>query len=143
MGVKEDNGEIVNAWPENLNMRCYTQKEIHKLSVKEITSVLVSNRDGEIEAEGLHDPAMGPNSRGERCTTCNQRERFCPGHCGHIDLAKPCLNPLFYNELKQLIVSTCYECGQVKYASFSLFSYLFSFYAKKTSNDSLKLAWKP
>ena len=114
MGIKEDNGEIINSWPEILNMRCYTQKEIHKLSVKEITSVLVTNRDGEVEIDGLHDPAMGPTSRGERCTTCGQREKFCPGHCGHIDLAKPCINPLFYGELKSLIISTCYECGQVK-----------------------------
>ena len=39
MGVKEDSGEIVNAWPDQLMMRCYTQKEIHALSVKEITQI--------------------------------------------------------------------------------------------------------
>lgn len=113
MGVKEDTGDIITAWPDQLKMRCYTQAETHALSVVEITEVQMADRDGEIVANGLHDLKMGPTKRGERCHTCGESERYCPGHCGHIDLAKPCLNPLFYSELKQLIVATCYECGQV------------------------------
>ena len=40
MGVKNEGEEIVNAWPEELYMKCYTLKEIQAISVKEITRLV-------------------------------------------------------------------------------------------------------
>ena len=80
--------------------------------------------------------------KGERCATCGQTARYCPGHCGHIDLAKPCLNPLFYKELKQLIVATCYECGQVINFDFIISFKFYSSYVRKQSKECWKLDWK-
>ena len=86
MGVKTEKGEIVNTWPSALAMKCYTKKEIHAISVKEITSAAIGNQEGEGHEDGLYDPAMGPTNRKDRCITCGLSSMYCPGHCGHIDL---------------------------------------------------------
>jgi len=86
MGVKTEKGDIVDTWPSSLSLKCYSKREIHGISIKEITSVSIGNQEGEDCEDGLYDPAMGPNNRRERCITCGLNSMYCPGHCGHIDL---------------------------------------------------------
>lgn len=38
---------------------------------------------------GLLDPRMGTIDRNYKCQTCGEGMAECPGHFGHIDLAKP------------------------------------------------------
>ena len=38
---------------------------------------------------GLLDPRMGTIDRNFKCMTCNEGMAECPGHFGHIELAKP------------------------------------------------------
>lgn len=38
---------------------------------------------------GLHDPRMGTINRNFKCQTCSEGMAECPGHFGHIELAKP------------------------------------------------------
>lgn len=38
---------------------------------------------------GLVDPRMGTIDRNYKCQTCGEGMAECPGHFGHIDLAKP------------------------------------------------------
>lgn len=40
-------------------------------------------------AGGLLDPRMGTIDRNYKCQTCGEGMAECPGHFGHIDLAKP------------------------------------------------------
>ena len=107
---------IVSSWPSAIKFETYTKSEVERISVKEIsqTNLFDDDRNGDVrtaELGGLYDPAMGPMERGERCITCHQTELHCPGHCGHINLATPCLNPVFYNVLRQLITGTCVDCS--------------------------------
>ena len=44
-------------------------------------------RDG-----GLNDPRLGSIDRQFKCATCDQNMSECPGHFGHIELAKPILH---------------------------------------------------
>ena len=113
MGVKEDQPEVIRSWPKMMRMKCYTKKEILSMSVKEITSTAIANDDNVSAIDGLYDPALGPTRRGERCVTCGLQGRQCPGHCGHITLADPVYNVLFYSELKQILKATCRDCSQV------------------------------
>jgi DNA-directed RNA polymerase II subunit RPB1 len=39
--------------------------------------------------QGLADPAMGVVARDQTCRTCSMDLKECPGHFGHIELAKP------------------------------------------------------
>ena len=112
MGVKEDQLEVIRSWPERMRMKCYTKKEILAMSVKEITSTAIGNDDKQSALDGLYDPALGPTKRGEQCVTCGLIGRQCPGHCGHISLADPVYNTLFYPELKLILKATCRDCSQ-------------------------------
>ena len=44
---------------------------------------------------GLMDPRQGAVDRSSRCQTCAGNMTECPGHFGHLDLAKPVFHPGF------------------------------------------------
>ncbi|TVU21224.1 hypothetical protein EJB05_30849, partial [Eragrostis curvula] len=44
------------------------------------------------------------------CKSCGQHSVRCPGHFGHIELAKPLFNPLMFMSLKNLLQVTCFHC---------------------------------
>ncbi len=42
---------------------------------------------------GLMDPKMGTIDRNFKCQTCGEGMSECPGHFGHIELARPVFHP--------------------------------------------------
>lgn len=42
---------------------------------------------------GLQDPRMGTIDRNFKCATCGEGMAECPGHFGHIELARPVFHP--------------------------------------------------
>ena len=42
---------------------------------------------------GLMDPCMGTIDRNFKCQTCGEGMSECPGHFGHIELARPIFHP--------------------------------------------------
>ena len=42
---------------------------------------------------GLMDPRMGTIDRNWKCQTCGEGMAECPGHFGHIELARPVFHP--------------------------------------------------
>ena len=66
-------------------------------------------RDG-----GLNDPLMGSIDRQFRCKTCSQTMSECPGHFGHIELAKPVFHPGFIKKVKKVLEMVCHNCSKVK-----------------------------
>lgn len=58
----------------------------------------------------LHDIRMGA-FRNVPCGTCGKGYIDCPGHFGHIELSKPCLNPSFVKTvLKRIVNLYCFKC---------------------------------
>jgi DNA-directed RNA polymerase II subunit RPB1 len=39
--------------------------------------------------KGLNDPRLGTIDRQWNCETCEEGQKECPGHFGHIELATP------------------------------------------------------
>ncbi|KAL6413671.1 DNA-directed RNA polymerase II subunit rpb1 [Ilyonectria robusta] len=68
----------------------------------------VKPRDG-----GLNDPLLGSIDRQFRCKTCNQAMGECPGHFGHIELAKPVYHPGFIKKVKKILEIVCHNCSKV------------------------------
>ncbi len=64
-------------------------EEIVRRSVVNITETTLYDSSGEPKFGGLFDPRMGVIERKKRCKTCEQTYVLCPGHFGHIELAKP------------------------------------------------------
>src|SRR3989338_7871967 len=87
--------ETVTGIVEGIGFSIYTPEEVSKLSVKQITNANTFNVLLQPEKGGLYDPALGPCDEGS-CPTCGLNSRECPGHMGHIELALPLYNPLFF-----------------------------------------------
>jgi len=62
---------------------------------------------------GLFDPRMGVLEHNKICTTCEQKNVFCPGHFGHIELAKPVYHAMFFDIVKKILKCVCYRCSRI------------------------------
>jgi len=63
---------------------------------------------------GLMDPRMGTIDRNFKCQTCGEGMAECPGHFGHIELARPMFHPGFIVKVKKILESICVNCGKLK-----------------------------
>ncbi|KAI8353137.1 hypothetical protein B0O80DRAFT_403006 [Mortierella sp. GBAus27b] len=63
---------------------------------------------------GLHDPRMGTINRNYKCQTCSEGMAECPGHFGHIELAKPVYLNGFLTKVKKILECVCYSCSKLK-----------------------------
>jgi DNA-directed RNA polymerase II subunit RPB1 len=61
--------------------------------------------------QGLNDPLLGSVDRHFKCKTCNQDMSECPGHFGHIELAKPVYHPGFIKKVKKVLEIVCHNCS--------------------------------
>jgi DNA-directed RNA polymerase II subunit RPB1 len=86
--------------------------EIKRMSVAEIykTDTYVST---EPVINGLFDPRMGVLDHNKICQTCEQKNTFCPGHFGHINLAKPVFYIQFFDVVKKILKCVCFRCSKL------------------------------
>ena len=62
---------------------------------------------------GLMDPRQGAVDRMSRCQTCAGNMTECPGHFGHIELAKPCYHIGFMTKIVKLLRCVCFYCSKM------------------------------
>lgn len=86
--------------------------EIIRQSVIEVTKT-DTYAGNEPVPSGLFDPRMGVLEHNAYCRTCEQKNIFCPGHFGHIKLARPVFHPMFYENTRKLLKCVCYRCSRL------------------------------
>lgn len=62
---------------------------------------------------GLFDSRMGVLEHNKVCSTCEQKNIFCPGHFGHIVLAKPVFHAMFFDITRKILRCVCYRCSKI------------------------------
>uniref|UniRef100_A0A4W3GM23 DNA-directed RNA polymerase n=1 Tax=Callorhinchus milii TaxID=7868 RepID=A0A4W3GM23_CALMI len=62
---------------------------------------------------GLMDPRQGVIERTGRCQTCAGNMTECPGHFGHIELAKPVFHVGFLNKTMKCLRCVCFFCSKL------------------------------
>lgn len=62
---------------------------------------------------GLFDSRMGVLEHNKLCSTCEQKNIFCPGHFGHIVLAKPVFHAMFFDITRKILKCVCYRCSKI------------------------------
>ncbi|XP_029177785.1 DNA-directed RNA polymerase II subunit RPB1 [Nylanderia fulva] len=62
---------------------------------------------------GLMDPRQGVIDRNSRCQTCAGNMTECPGHFGHIDLAKPVFHVGFITKNIKILRCVCFYCSKL------------------------------
>ena len=86
--------------------------EIIKRSVVKVTKT-DTYAGSEPVVGGLFDPRMGVLEHNKICTTCEQKNVFCPGHFGHIELAKPVFHAMFFDIVKKILKCVCFRCSRM------------------------------
>ena len=88
-------------------------KEIREMSVRKIIWADTYDNDGFPYPQGLMDLNLGVIDPGLRCKTCDQKAGECPGHFGHIELAKPVIHVGYTRLIRKLLRVTCRYCGRL------------------------------
>lgn len=63
---------------------------------------------------GLLDMRLGTNDRNYKCQTCQGTMNECPGHFGHLELARPLFHLGYLSKLKKVLESICFNCARIK-----------------------------
>ena len=87
-------------------------EEIEKKSVCEIVSTDTYSGNDPIIG-GLFDSRMGVIENDKICKTCNQKNTFCPGHFGHINLSKPVFYIQFFDIVRKVLKCVCFRCSRL------------------------------
>ncbi len=106
MFVKKQVGEIQFGMVSPTNVR--------QRSAVEVTVSELYDQDGFPVEGGLMDPKMGVVDPGIRCRTCGANVGECPGHFGHIELARSVIHIRYAKKIYKFLAVTCAECGRVK-----------------------------
>ena len=88
--------------------------EIRKMSVVEVQMPDTYDESGEPIPGGLMDGRLGTLEPGQRCRTCGNKDPFCPGHFGHIELAVPVIHVEFVKIIHDLLRATCRICSRLR-----------------------------
>ncbi len=117
-------------------------EEIRKMSVVNIVTADTYDEDGIPIEAGLMDRRLGTIEPGQKCQTCGNRVGQCPGHFGHIELARPVVHPGFAKLVYNLLKSTCWNCGRILLTKEEVEKYtlLMEKYQKKWPQLRLRLA---
>jgi DNA-directed RNA polymerase II subunit RPB1 len=85
-------------------------EDVLSMSVAEIqsTDAFAAN---EPVIGGLYDPRMGVLDHNRICKTCGRSNRECPGHYGHIVLARPVFHMQFIDVARKLLGAVCIDCS--------------------------------
>jgi len=87
-------------------------EEIVNKSVCEIVSTDTYSGNEPIIG-GLFDSRMGVIENDKICKTCQQKNSFCPGHFGHIQLARPVFYIQFFDMIRKVLKCVCFRCSKL------------------------------
>ncbi|MGQ4870279.1 MAG: DNA-directed RNA polymerase subunit A' [Candidatus Thorarchaeota archaeon] len=88
-------------------------EDIRKMSVAQIVVADTYDEDGYPIESGIMDPRLGVIDPGQRCRTCGNRVGNCPGHFGHIELARPVMHEGYAKVIHKVLRATCRECNRL------------------------------
>lgn len=85
--------------------------DILKNSVVEVTTDK-TYQSSQAVANGVFDSRFGVIENGKICPTCKQSNQHCPGHFGHIRLARPVYLYQFFDAAEKLANVICLTCSK-------------------------------
>jgi DNA-directed RNA polymerase beta' subunit len=97
---------------QGIQFSVLSPEEIIKRSVVEVNKTDTYAGSDPIVG-GLFDSRMGVLEHNRICSTCEQKNIFCPGHFGHIVLAKPVFHAMFFDIVKKILNCVCYKCSKI------------------------------
>ena len=87
--------------------------DIRKMSVTRIITADTYDEDGLPIDSGLMDGRLGTIEPGQTCKSCGNRVGECPGHFGHIELARPVIHVGFAKIIQKTLRAICRDCSRL------------------------------
>ncbi|KAK1324599.1 DNA-directed RNA polymerase II subunit RPB1 [Acorus calamus] len=84
--------------------------EIRQMSVVQVEHSETTEK-GKPKMGGLSDPRLGTIDRKMKCETCMANMAECPGHFGHLELAKPMFHIGFMKTVLTIMRCVCFNCS--------------------------------
>jgi DNA-directed RNA polymerase beta' subunit len=85
--------------------------DIAKRSVVEVTTDKTYQSNQPVP-NGVFDSRFGVIENGKVCPTCKQTNQSCPGHFGHIQLARPVYLYQFFDTIEKVCNLICLNCSK-------------------------------
>ena len=82
---------------------------------------------GKPKPGGLSDPRLGTIDRQMKCETCAGSMAECPGHFGHLELAKPMFHIGFLKTILIILRCVCYNCSRLLADEVHIFGFILLF----------------
>ncbi len=98
---------------DGLKFGLLSPEQIRKISEARIITADTYDEDGYPFDGGLMDPKLGVVDPGLKCKTCGSRVGDCPGHFGHIELARPVIHIGYAKLIYKVLRSLCSSCGRI------------------------------
>lgn len=98
---------------DHVDFGLMSPEEIRKISVTKIVTADTYDEDGYPIERGLMDMRLGVVDPGLRCRTCGARSGDCPGHFGHVELARPVIHVGYVDVIYNCLRATCRKCGRI------------------------------
>ncbi len=119
-------------------------EDVRKMSVAQIVVADTYDEDGYPIESGIMDPRLGVIDPGQRCRTCGNRVGNCPGHFGHIELARPVMHAGYAKVIHKVLKAICRSCNRILLSDEEIdhFKRLFKKYpeiGQKTANLSKEI----
>lgn len=86
-------------------------EDIRKRSVVQVTTDKTYQSNQPVP-NGVFDARFGVIENGKVCPTCKQTNQLCPGHFGHIELARPVYLYQFFDTIEKLCNLICLNCSK-------------------------------
>lgn len=87
-------------------------EEVRRRSVCAVETHEIYNANEPVTG-GVLDSRMGVLDGTRRCPTCGNKNTFCPGHFGHVELAKPVFYAQFMDTVKKVLRCVCFRCSNL------------------------------
>jgi len=100
--------------PRAMQFGLLDQEEIQRMSVANLTSERIYDEETFLPKMGaVNDPRMGVMGRDQYCLTCSGDQVDCPGHFGHIELARPVYHVGLIDTVRKILKTTCFNCSKL------------------------------
>ncbi len=86
---------------------------IKEMAAAKVVTPELYDKEGYPVDGGLMDVRMGVIDPGLKCKTCGSKLKECTGHFGYIELARPVIHYKYVKIVKDLLRSSCQECGRI------------------------------
>ncbi len=86
-------------------------EDIRKRSVVDVNTDK-TYQSGQPVSNGVFDARFGVIENGKVCPTCKHTNQLCPGHFGHIELARPVYLYQFFDTVEKLCNVICLNCSK-------------------------------